>query len=101
METPITNRDLLFAFGHGIKMTLESLGVPFDADVMLPILQRMEGITKSPQNSLVKGGDDVPDWEQLHRLRAIEKQFCAEYLKEVSVVPEGYTGPDEIDGDEP
>ena len=82
------DRDILFAFAHGIRMTLESLRLPFDGDVMLPILQRMEAILSNAKHSLIKGNDTVTDWEQFRHLREIEQQLCARYLSEVNA-PDG------------
>lgn len=81
METP--REDVLFAFAHGIRITLESLGLPFDGDVMQPVLKRMDAIIGSARHSLVKGDDSVTDWDEFRRLREIEQQLCMEYLKRV------------------
>lgn len=78
------DRDMFFAFAHGIRMTLESLGLPFDGDAMLPVLKRMESIVGSPKHSLVKGDDSMTDWNRFYHLRAIEQQLCVEYLKKVN-----------------
>lgn len=81
MET--LDEDVLFGFAHGIRMTLESLGLPFDGDVMQPVLERMDAILGSARHSLVKGDDSVTDWDEFRRLREIERQLCMEYLKRV------------------
>ena len=78
------DRDVFFAFAHGIRMTLESLGMPFDVDTMHPILQRMDAILGDAKHSLVKGDDSVTDWSQFRRLREVEQQLCVAYLKEVN-----------------
>jgi len=87
--TENTDQDMLFAFAHGIRMTIESLGLPFDVDVMHPILLRMEAILGDAKHSLIKGNDSVPDWNQFRRLRTIEQQLCTNYLKEVNAKNEG------------
>ena len=86
METPgnQTDRDLLFAFAHGIRMTLESLGKPFDGRSVQPILKRMDRILGSPKHSLVKSDDSLDDWDQFRHFREIEAKVCAEYLRHVA-----------------
>lgn len=82
------DRDMLFVFAHGIRMALESLGIPFDdPDALLPILQRMDAILGSAKHSLIKGDDSVTDWDQFRRLRKIEQQLCTAYLMEVNGNP--------------
>lgn len=84
MET--RDRDTFFAFAHGIRLTLESLGMSFnDEDVIQPILQRMDAILGNEKHSLIKGNDFDTDWDQLRRLREIEKELCAEYVRKVMV----------------
>lgn len=87
METPenLIDRDHLFAFAHGIRMTLESLGIPFDGDSMQPVLKRMDRILENPKNSLLKAHDSVDDWDQFRRLREIENALCQKYLAEVAL----------------
>lgn len=81
MET--LDEDILFGFAHGIRMTVESLGLPFDGDVMQPVLKRMDTILSNAKHSLVKGDDSVADWDEFRRLRKIEQQLCMEYLQRV------------------
>lgn len=78
-----TDRDLLFAFAHGIRMTIRAFGKPFDGSTVKPILRQMDQILGSPQHSLVKANDEV-DWDQFRRLREIESKICAAYLKEIA-----------------
>jgi len=79
------NRDHLFAFAHGVRLTVESLGLSInDSDVMNPILEAMDTIISSPKQSLVRSHDDlVEDWDQFRRLRQIEQNVCQMYLNEV------------------
>ena len=95
METPENQiaRERLFAFAHGIRVALESLGMPFDGKSMQPILKRMGRILADGKNSLVRADDTVEDWKQFRRLREIEAQLCSEYLQEIAeasgVQPDG------------
>lgn len=74
---------MLFAFAHGIRLTLDSLGLSFDdEDVMQTILEKMDDIVGNAKHSLVRGHDDFPDWEEFRRLRKIEQKLCFTYLKE-------------------
>lgn len=84
METRQIGDDTFFAFAHGIRMTLESLGLSFDVDTMQPILQRMDAILGNAKHSLIKGDDFVVDWDEFRHARSIEQQLCAEYLKKVN-----------------
>lgn len=102
METPerLTDRDHLFAFSHGIRMTLETLGIAFDGEAMQPILKRMDAILGSPRNSLLKASDDTmddDDWDDFRRLRKIESELCETYLREVA---EASTSETEAENDE-
>jgi len=90
-DTMIIDRNHLFAFSHGMRLAIESLGLPFNQDTMMPILERMDSILANPKNSLVRGNDDVQDWNQHRELRELEKTLCAEYLKEVTQVNESET----------
>lgn len=92
------DRDMLFAFAHGIRLTLESLGLPFDGDVMHPVLQRIAAITSNSKHSLIKGDDSVTDWDQFHHFRAVEHQLCVEYLKGVNANMQPATDEGETDG---
>lgn len=80
--------DTFFSFSHGIRLTLESLGLEFDGETMQPILKRMESILSNAKHSLVKGDDSVIDWNQFRHLRKVEKILCAEYLRKVQEASE-------------
>lgn len=84
-DTMKIDRDHLFAFAHGIRMTIEAQGLPFNNDTMTPILERMDSILTDCKNSFVRGNDKIKDWDQFRHLRELEKQLCAEYIKEMIV----------------
>lgn len=75
--------DTLFAFAHGIRMTLETLGLEFDGDTMLPILKRMDSIVGDPKCSFIQGSDSVTDWDDFRHMRELEKDLCTEYLRKI------------------
>lgn len=77
--------DMLFAFAHGIRITLESLGRSLeDEDAVRPVLERMDAIVNNGgKHSLVKSHDSLTEWDQFHHLRALEKQLCSAYIQEV------------------
>lgn len=80
-STKTIDRETLFAFAHGIRITLESLDIPFnDENVVKTILGRMDDILGSAKYSLVRGHDDLPDWDDFRNLREIEQKLCFEYL---------------------
>jgi len=81
-QNDTTERDLLFAFAHGINMTFASLGLDAESGDITHLLIQMDQILKSPRNSLVKGTDQLNDWEQFRRFRQIESSVCTGYLQE-------------------
>jgi hypothetical protein len=85
METTpnIKDRDLFFAYAHGIRMTMDALGIPFDVNSVQPLLKKMDDVLGNAKHSLIKGSDQVPDWDEFNHLRKLEQQLFLEYIKEV------------------
>jgi len=71
----------LFAFSHGIRLALIAHGHDInDRDAIMPIFQRMQGITESPRHSLVHAHDSIPA-DQFAEMRQLEQELCQAYLE--------------------
>lgn len=78
--------DMLFAFAHGIRITLESLGRSLEDEAAVRlVLERMDAIVNDGgKHSLVRSNDDsITEWTEFYHLRALEKRLCSAYIREV------------------
>lgn len=91
------DRDMFFAFAHGIRLAFEALGEKshegqsLDSEVVRPLIERMQAILANAKHSLIRGDDSVIDWNQFHHLRELEKSLCVEYLREFALKNESST----------
>lgn len=72
-----------FAFAYGVRLVLETVGPALEGeDILGPLLSKIERITASPRNSMIKAHDDC-DLEEVRQLRELEQEICADYLDKV------------------